>query len=91
MPAVWEQSHVRSSGRQLYRNNLMTGFVQVFQNHHNSISDDLQRDRSAGQVLPSHSAKSQDFFNAGGGIHSANVFPSPIIHINTFSQKSKTT
>ncbi len=27
------------------------------------------------QVLPSHSAKSHDFFDAHGGIYSVNVFP----------------
>ncbi len=27
-------------------------------------------------VIPSHSTKSHDFFNAHGGIFSANVFPS---------------
>ncbi len=28
------------------------------------------------QVIPSHSAKSHDFFDAHGGIFSVNVFPS---------------
>ncbi|MGL5979379.1 MAG: hypothetical protein ACRCZY_00590, partial [Phocaeicola sp.] len=43
------------------------------------------------QDLPSHSAKSHDFFDALGGIYSQNAFPSPIIRINPFSHKSKTT
>ncbi len=43
------------------------------------------------QVIPSHSAKSHYFFDAIGGIYSQNAFPSPIIRINPFSHKSKTT
>ncbi len=43
------------------------------------------------QVLPSHRAKSHDFFDALGGIYSQNAFPSPIIRINSFLHVSKTT
>ncbi len=56
---VWERSRVR----QLYRNTLID-FTQAFQNHHNNISDAVQRDRS------------HDFFDAHGGIYSVKVFPS---------------
>ncbi len=81
--AVWEQYT-----EILYRNTLMTDFAQTFHN----ISDAVVRDRSAAsQVIPSHSAKSHDFFDALGGIYSQNAFPSPFIRINPFSQKSKTT
>ncbi len=42
---------------------LMTDFAQAFQNDHNNISDTVERDQSAAsQVIPSHSAKSHDFF-----------------------------
>ncbi len=85
--AVWEHSRVR----QLYRNTL-TDFAQAFQNDHNNISDAVERDQTAAsQVIPSYSAKSHDFFYALGGIYSQNAFPSPIIRINPFSHKSKTT
>ncbi len=43
------------------------------------------------QVLPSHSTKSHYSFDALGGIYLQNACPSPIIHINPFSHKSKTT
>ncbi len=43
------------------------------------------------QVLPSHRAKSHEFFDAHGGICSANVFPFSIIRINLISHKSKNT
>ncbi len=36
-------------------------------------------------------AQSHDFFDALGGIYLQNAFPSPIIHINPFLLKSKTT
>ncbi len=86
--AVWEHSRVR----QLYRNTLMTDFAQAFQNDHNNISHAVERDQStASQVSLSHSGKSHDFFEVLGGIYSQNAFPSPIIHINPFSHKSKTT
>ncbi len=40
-----------------------------------------ERDRyAASQVIPSHSAKSHDFFDAHGGIYSINVFPSVYVH-----------
>ncbi len=46
----------------------MTDFAQVFQNNHNNISDAVEWDRSAAsQVIPSHSAKSHDSFDALGG------------------------
>ncbi len=86
--AVWEHSRER----QLYRNTLTTDFAQAFQNDHNNISDAVERDQSTvGQVIPSHSAKSHYFFAALGGSYSQNAFPSPFIHINPFSHKSKTT
>ncbi len=86
--AVWEHSRVR----QLYRDTFLnTDFSQAFQNH-NNISDAVERDQSAAsQVIPSHSAKSQYFLDALGGIYSQNAFPSPIIRINPFPHKSKTT
>ncbi len=58
--AFWEHSCVKH----LYRNTLMTDFAQAFQNDHNNISDAVERDQSAAviQVIPSHSAKSHDFF-----------------------------
>ncbi len=37
------------------------------------------------QVIPSHSAKSHDFFNAHGGIYSVNVFP--YAHISLSDKK----
>ncbi len=77
--AVWEHSRVR----QLYRNTLMTDFAQAFQNDHNNISGAVQQDRSFKDI--------KDFFDAHGGIYSVNAFPSPIIHINPFSHKSKNT
>ncbi len=43
------------------------------------------------QVMPSHRTKSHDFIVAHVGIYSVNVFPSPIIHINSFLHKTKTT
>ncbi len=85
--AVWEHSRVR----QLYRNTLTTDFAQAFQNDHN-ISDAVEQDQSAAnQVIPSHSAKSHYFFHALGESYSLNAFPSPIIRINPFSHKSKST
>ncbi len=70
----------------------MTDFAQAFQNDQNNISDAVERDQSAAsQVIPSHSAKSHYFFDALGRIYSQNAFPSPIICINLFSHKSKTT
>ncbi len=60
----------------------MTDFAQAFQSDQNNISDAVQRDRSAAsQVIPSHSAKSHDFFNAHGGIYSVNVVPLYFMHI----------
>ncbi len=60
---VWERSHVR----QLYRNTLTSDFAQEFQNDQQHI-DAVQQDRfTASQVIPSHSAKSRDFFHAHGG------------------------
>ncbi len=48
----------------------MTDFAQAFQNDQNNISDAVERDRSAAsQVIPSHSAKSHDFFDVHGGIY----------------------
>ncbi len=46
----------------------MTAFAQGFQNYHN-ISDAMERDRSAGCHLPSHSTKSHNFFDAQGEIY----------------------
>ncbi len=75
--ALWEHSRVR--------NTLMTDFAQAFQNDQNNISDAVERDRSAAsQVIPSHSAKSHDFFDVHGGIYLLNAFPSPIICIDPF-------
>ncbi len=73
--AVWERSRVR----QLYRNTLTTDFARVFQNDHNNISDAVDEiGPLVSQVLPSHSAKSHDFFDALGRIYSQNTFPSRI-------------
>ncbi len=61
--AVWEHSRVR----QLYRNTLMTDFVQAFQNDHNNISDAVNEiGLLVSQVILSHNAKSHDFFYAHG-------------------------
>ncbi len=72
MPAVWECNRVR----QLYRNTLTTDFAQAFQNDHNNISDDVNEiSPLVSDVIPSHSTKSHDFFDAQGDIYSVNVFP----------------
>ncbi len=64
--------------RQLYRNTLTTDFAQAFQNDHNNEHMDAVNEISqlVSQVIPSHSAKSQYFFDVHGGIYSVNVFPS---------------
>ncbi len=65
-------------------------FDNTFQNDQNNISDTVERDRSAAsQVILSHSAKSQDFFDALGRIYSQNAFPSPMIRMNPFSKTTK--
>ncbi len=70
----------------------MTDFAQAFQNDQNNISDAVEQDQSAAsQVILSHNANSHDFFDELGGIYSQNAFLSPIIRINPFSHKSKTT
>ncbi len=70
----------------------MADFAQAFQNDHNKISDAVERDQSAaGQVIPFQCAKSHDFFDALEIIYSWNAFPFPIIRINTFLHKTKTT
>ncbi len=58
--------------RQLYRNTLTTDFTQAFQNYHNNIW--MLWRRSVHWLVPSHSAKSHDFFDAHGGIYLVNVF-----------------
>ncbi len=69
----------------------MTDFAQAFQNDQNNISDAVERDRSAAsQIIPSHSTKSHEFFDALGGIYSQKEFLSSIIRINTSSHKSQT-
>ncbi len=50
-----------------------------------------QDQSAASQFIWSHSAKSQDFFDALGGIYSQITFPSPIICIKPLSHMSKTT
>ncbi len=63
----------------------MTDFAQAFQNDHNNISNAVNEiGLLVSQDLPSHSTKSHYFFDAHGGIYSANAFPSPTIHINPF-------
>ncbi len=62
-------------------------FAPAFKNDHNNISDAVQQDRSASQVMPSHGAKSHYFFDAHRGLYLANAFPSPIICMNPFSHK----
>ncbi len=79
MPSVWECSCVKK----LYRNTLMTNFAQAFQNDHN-ISDAVEQDQFSDLKKKSH-------FLLCGVIYSQNAFPSPIIRINVFSHKSKTT
>ncbi len=50
---------------QLYRNTLATDFAQAFQNDHNHISDAVNDiGPLVSQVLPSHTTKSHDFFDA---------------------------
>ncbi len=74
-------------GGKKYRNTL-TDFARAFQNDHNNILDAVQQiSPLVSQVMPSHSAKCN--FDVHGGIYSANAFPSPIICINPFSQKTK--
>ncbi len=63
-------------------------FAQAFQNDHNSNVNEIGPLFS--QVMPSHRTKSHDFVTHVG-IYSVNVFPSPIIHINSFLHKTKTT
>ncbi len=79
--AVWERSRVR----QLYRNTLIRVFrtTITFQMLWNEIS--LLLVKLFPLIVQSHI----NFFNALGGIYSQNAFPSPIIHINPFSHKSK--
>ncbi len=40
----------------------MTDFARAFKNDYNNISDAVQQERSASQVMSSHSAKLHDFF-----------------------------
>ncbi len=61
----------------------MTDFAQALQNDHNNISGAVQQDRSFKDI--------KDLFDVHGTIYSINAFPSPIIHINPFSHKSKNT
>ncbi len=50
---------------QLYRNTLATDFSQAFQNDHNHISDAVNDiGPLVSQVLPSHTKKSHDCFDA---------------------------
>ncbi len=44
----------------------MTEFARAFKNDYNNISDAVQQERSASQVMSSHSAKLHDFFYAHG-------------------------
>ncbi len=49
----------------------MTDFAQAFQNDHNNISDAVTEiGPLVCQVIPSHIAKSHDFFDALGCIYS---------------------
>ncbi len=67
----------------------MTDFAQAFKNNHN-ISDAVEWDRLlVSQVLPSHSAKSHDFFEALGGIYSQNAFHLPLFTLTLFRTSQK--
>ncbi len=44
----------------------MTNYARAFKNNHNNISDTVQKDQSGYAVI---CAKSNDFFDAHGGIY----------------------
>ncbi len=55
----------------------MTDFAQAFHNDQNNISDAVNEiSPLVSHVIPSHSAKSHDFFDAHRGVYSVNVFAS---------------
>lgn len=67
----------------------MTDFALTFKI---TITFQMPRNEIGPLVEFSHPiVQSHDFFKALGGIYSANVFPSPLIRMNPFSHKSKTT
>ncbi len=68
----------------------MTDVAQAFQNDYNNTSDAVNEIGPLdSQVLPSHNAKSHDFFDAHGGIYSVNVFPSPLFTLTLFHTSQK--
>ncbi len=87
MPGVRERSRVTVLGGGGGGGAILLGHFRMTE-----ISDAVQQDRSAAYsdyAVPSRSH--MIFFDAHGGIYSANTFPSPIIHINPLLFKTKTT
>ncbi len=73
--------------RRKYRNTLTMEFAWAFHNDHNSISDDVQQNGSAGsQIMSFHSAKSRDFFlNAHAEFIRKRHFHVPLFALTLFA------